>query len=457
MDETPTNAPSAAGPYPRPMARPPLRRSITDRKILGVCGGTAHHLGIDPVVLRVAVAVSVLFGGLGLVLYLLGWAFIPEEGREDSVLPRNWVGALIAVIAIVVVLPLVSWIGPFSLFGDWGWALPILLIVGVIALAKRGDSGGHPPSASRPAIPTIPAEETTMSPSTTQGPPAGGGADAPYSDVDAYGTTPYYAGAYVGATTYPPSPQGNVGGSPAVHRPRSYLGGVTFSVALLWVGLAWSLNVMGWTSFTLVTVLGVALLVLAVGLLVGSIAGRARWLVALALPLSLVLWGAAAIPENWDPGAFVGSFTDGMGTTRFEPGQASAPVSDFSWGVGEASLDVADWNAAIAGDLTGAEEVAVSLGVGELTLRIPSSWTVVVDGRVGLGEVTVDGVGVAEGSDVTLIRTFPADSDAPTMTIAAEVGLGQLNLETYDAAALPLGPDASSGFQDADPTITEEN
>lgn len=45
----------------------------------GVCVRIAEHLGIDPTVVRLIWAVTTLFWGTGIILYLLAWAVIPEE------------------------------------------------------------------------------------------------------------------------------------------------------------------------------------------------------------------------------------------------------------------------------------------------------------------------------------------------------------------------------------------
>ena len=61
----------------------PLTRSSTDKKIGGVAGGLARHLGVDPVLVRVGFAVSVLFSGAGLIAYLVMLALVPSD---DAVL-----------------------------------------------------------------------------------------------------------------------------------------------------------------------------------------------------------------------------------------------------------------------------------------------------------------------------------------------------------------------------------
>ena len=56
-----------------------LRRSTGDRWIGGVCGGLARATGLDSWVWRLIFAVLILFGGAGIVIYLLLWIFVPAE------------------------------------------------------------------------------------------------------------------------------------------------------------------------------------------------------------------------------------------------------------------------------------------------------------------------------------------------------------------------------------------
>ena len=59
----------------------PLRRSTTDKKIAGVAGGLAEHLGLDPTLVRAAFGISILFSGAGLVAYLLLLAIVPHDAE----------------------------------------------------------------------------------------------------------------------------------------------------------------------------------------------------------------------------------------------------------------------------------------------------------------------------------------------------------------------------------------
>jgi phage shock protein PspC (stress-responsive transcriptional regulator) len=56
-----------------------LRRSTGDRWIGGVCGGIARATGVESWIWRLIFGVLFLFGGTGVLLYLLLWIFVPSE------------------------------------------------------------------------------------------------------------------------------------------------------------------------------------------------------------------------------------------------------------------------------------------------------------------------------------------------------------------------------------------
>jgi phage shock protein C len=58
-----------------------LTRSRTDRVLSGVCGGLGKHLGIDPLLVRLAFLLLLLAGGIGLFLYLALAVLVPAEDQ----------------------------------------------------------------------------------------------------------------------------------------------------------------------------------------------------------------------------------------------------------------------------------------------------------------------------------------------------------------------------------------
>jgi pspC domain protein len=56
-----------------------FRKSRTDQMFAGVCGGLAEYLGVDSTMVRLAWAICVVFGGAGLLLYIIAAIIIPYE------------------------------------------------------------------------------------------------------------------------------------------------------------------------------------------------------------------------------------------------------------------------------------------------------------------------------------------------------------------------------------------
>jgi phage shock protein C len=56
-----------------------LYRSKKDKKIAGVCGGIAEYLNIDPTIIRLIWAISILFWGVGFLAYLIAWIVMSEK------------------------------------------------------------------------------------------------------------------------------------------------------------------------------------------------------------------------------------------------------------------------------------------------------------------------------------------------------------------------------------------
>jgi phage shock protein C len=62
-----------------------LVRLREGRILAGVCAGLATHFGLDVNLVRLIFAALSIFGGLGVLLYLVAWVVIPEEGEPASI------------------------------------------------------------------------------------------------------------------------------------------------------------------------------------------------------------------------------------------------------------------------------------------------------------------------------------------------------------------------------------
>ncbi len=65
-------------------ARRRLMRSRYNKKIAGVCAGVAEYFDLDVTLVRVIWLMVALFGGGGVVAYLIGWIVMEEEPEYRS-------------------------------------------------------------------------------------------------------------------------------------------------------------------------------------------------------------------------------------------------------------------------------------------------------------------------------------------------------------------------------------
>jgi signal transduction histidine kinase len=111
-----------------------LYRTTRGRALGGVAAGLGEHLGLSPLVLRLAFAALALAGGLGLAMYAAFWVFVPQrEGSGETANESR--GQLLAVAAIGVGGVLLLQHLGFPV-GSPTW-LPLLAAVAGIALVWR--------------------------------------------------------------------------------------------------------------------------------------------------------------------------------------------------------------------------------------------------------------------------------------------------------------------------------
>ncbi|MDP9848309.1 PspC domain-containing protein [Streptosporangium lutulentum] len=63
-----------------------LRRTRDGRIVAGVASGLGRYIGIDPNIIRAALAVATFFGGLGVGIYAIGWLLLPDENKDRSII-----------------------------------------------------------------------------------------------------------------------------------------------------------------------------------------------------------------------------------------------------------------------------------------------------------------------------------------------------------------------------------
>lgn len=331
---------------PPPSQHPPrLTRSTSDKVVGGVAGGLGTYFGIDPVVFRIAFVVLALAGGSGVLLYLLAWLVIPDDkgGGPLTRVRRERDQKLVAAVliggAVLILLDRLTARGP----GD----IPIgLVLVGIGALvlwARRDHDDDHPvpPTGGSPA-PTEPAS------------PPEPAAVEPATDTDT-----------VEMTAAP---------VPAVatrRKPRSVLVPVTLSLLAI---LAGGLSLLDVSATTAVALL---LLLTAGAMVVGAWRGRARWLIPIALVLSVALAAVSIIDVP---------VRGGTGDVAFRPLTLEEVRSPYRLAAGQLVVDLS------ALDLRGTDlTVVASVAAGDLQIVVPAGARVDIDAHAGAGNLDLLG------------------------------------------------------------------
>lgn len=451
----PYTAPPPGGPA-GPPARPPLRRRRDGKLLGGVLAGIADHLGLDVVVARILFVVLMLMTQGAFILgYILGWIFIPEETDEEAARQRPprrddlggrdplfWVGVGTLILAVLMLFG-----GPFNgpgLFrfgGDRSILVPLVLIAFGVALWRVTDRPVSPP-ASHPGMPppepTMSDHHPAASDTVRIDEPTSPSRDTQVADPPGWGAPPPPA--------VPPTAHGGDGRDwtpPPLPEPRGVLTRIVLGLAALTVGVLWLLDVSDVTALGPGRIMSAALLVIGVGLLVGTVVGRGRGLIAagvLLLPVVMVLQVLEPLPVN----VFSGD-GQAVGSSVVTPLDEADLQDTYQVGAGELRLDLREI------DFTQDHQVSAQVGLGEVTVVVPDDVSVELIGRVGAGELWLldrrtDGVGLER----TVVDDV-AGSDA-RLVVEVNVGFGEGRVERTGAGAVGLedGTAGTSGDATSD-------
>jgi phage shock protein PspC (stress-responsive transcriptional regulator)/uncharacterized membrane protein len=381
-----------------------LRRRATRRLVAGVAGGLADHFETRPIWFRLPFGVSALIvgvlaagvfsdpnhaGAVGSALlsllalltvfaYLLLWWLIPREDLPESAArrlsrqypsARRWPGIALLGFGIALLL---------EQLGVWRPNVVLAFaLIGAGVLLYRRESVVM--LEAREPIATTPAARTPGA------------------------TTPR-------ATTS--------GATPRVPRERSPLGWIVFGIMLLVVGGAAM-----WASLTsatprIATFPALGLLVLAAGLLVGSVFGRAKWLILPALLIVPVMLATSPIRLPLE-----GRFGD----TYLRPRDLGELVGAYRTSAGGIFIDLKRFQGRSNLELP----LQASSVFGDVNVLVPYDAHVEVRGYAGLGEVFL-GRRSAGGPGASLARTLePKHGDGATFFLRLETGIGNVSVTRH--------------------------
>jgi len=116
-----------------------ITRSQDDRIIAGVCGGFADYFNVDSTLIRMLWIFFTLFGGSGILGYILASIIIPDEGIEIKTKPnlgvkksRFW-GFILVVVGVIVLIQH-DYLFKTILYSFWGTSLNAIFSMGLILI-----------------------------------------------------------------------------------------------------------------------------------------------------------------------------------------------------------------------------------------------------------------------------------------------------------------------------------
>lgn len=359
-----------------------MQRSSEDRIVAGVCAGAARYLRLDPVVVRVVIAVLTLAGLAGLILYVAAWVLLPADDQDRSLaaewfhLDRNEPQVRTAGLVGALALAVLSLVGDSS-WAWWGdtawWLVPVALVLYVVWIRPRR------------------RREARAADTATTGTDHTGDADG------------------VAARQSPEPPR--AAKQKKARRPRSpALLLLTSSVGAIALAATWIVDEtrqdVHWTTYV-----AVALAVVAVGLLVGTVVGDGGPLIAIGIVLAITLAIGSLFPSGR------------IGSQIATPTVAAGVPPSYEHGIGELEVDLT--RVSDAERLAG-RTISIDAGIGQTTVIVPDGLAVTVDAHVRAGQIDLFGR-VEDGTDLSLADVADASS-TPVLTIDIEQDLGQIEV-----------------------------
>ncbi|MEO6020113.1 MAG: PspC domain-containing protein [Knoellia sp.] len=411
-----------------------LRRDHSRQWFAGVCSGIARRVDVDPILIRAAFIALTLFGGLGIVLYLVAWLLLPDDdGRimAREALSNDGSGSATGAIVLTVIAVLVL---AGVVFGDngflLGWGILPLALVAWLFWRHQQRKDGEPTP--------LPPTQTGSTMYAASGAAAVTAPAAPYSTA----TSPQWqpptappASTYGQLPPQPPRPRRRGAGFP----------GFALTLGLAAVGYGAGLLLHGPLSFSgsrqvlgLIIGLGAA----ALTTLVIGLSGRRSILSSIVV--ATLAFGAVGAATN-------DQFADnGRGIRSWTPVLSATSPQVFELGAGRSTLDVRPLVTALAAPaesgvpavpaptpLPTPQVIEVRQGAGEITILVPAGANARVEAHASFGDVVTDSDlpaatsdrdnGNQDGPSETL--TLNVGAAAPTLLIRADITVGQITIK----------------------------
>lgn len=361
-----------------------LRRRTSDRVLGGVAGGLGDYFNVDPLLIRIGFVGLMIFGGAGLVLYVVAWLLIPAAGHDTSTVegffarlgltPQRlaWIALVFVVVVLITNMPVggpldgsgAIFIGPLPGLNPTAlWAL-VIIVVGIVLLRRRETA---PATAAAPAVP---AQPIVAAPAVVKAPP----------------------------------------------RPRSPLAWYACGAVLLTIGLLALVSQVADAAVAPGQFFGAALAILGIGLVVGAWWGRARILILLALLLAPLAVTASFVTAPLE---------GGVGDHRYAPVSAAEVRDEYRSLGGRLVLDLTGLHLG-----PGLVHISASVALGQLMVILPPEASVELRTRVGAGDSYVLGSqDVGTSLDNSYVRRNPYRT---TYVLDLEAGIGEVFVDSRE-------------------------
>lgn len=359
-----------------------LTRAREGRIIAGVCQGAARYFDIDPVILRIILAVLTVFGGAGVVMYALAWLLIPEEGASETRLER-WlhrgrVDLRRTLVLLVIAIFVVIFLSNTHIFAHRIGAAAVAVVAALFITDVVGRRRGHGLFTARRTASQV-----------------------------------YYGPQPAPATMAEPPPTMDL---PREKRERAWLGWIIFGLVLVVAGVLSLVASSGAAHPQPADVFAVCVAIAGVGLVVGSFVGRARAMIPIGVLLVFGLGVTNLLPRD---------LTWTAGSRSWTP-VATDLAPSYVLGAGKADLDLRQLATATA-------TIDARIGAGRLIVFVPAGSGLVIDAKIGAGRLFILGH-EQDGTSVESKQVVPATRPhVGTLTLNLQGGFG--DVEVRDEAA----------------------